>query len=127
MVAANEYPKGRARMLAQLGYVAFVADMYGDGKTTNDAEEGSWRRASIRSGNNGQASRRRIASVKESGKADNSRLGAIGYCMGGSVALTSVKHRGGPERGSSGFYCGLAEHGERGKAFASQGHGLQRR
>src|SRR5262245_403985 len=32
----NEYPKGRAEQLAQLGYVAFAADMYGAGVTTLD-------------------------------------------------------------------------------------------
>ena len=30
----NDYAKKRARMLAELGYVAFAADMYGDGKVT---------------------------------------------------------------------------------------------
>src|SRR5581483_2966587 len=39
----NEYPKSRAEQLAQLGYVAFVADMYGAGKTTEDPKQaGAW-------------------------------------------------------------------------------------
>src|SRR5690242_15769425 len=36
---ANDYVKGRARMLAEAGYIAFVADMYGDGKSTEDPKE----------------------------------------------------------------------------------------
>src|SRR5947208_6459156 len=32
----NEYPKSRAEQLAKLGYVAFAADMYGEGFTTMD-------------------------------------------------------------------------------------------
>ena len=32
----NDYAKGQAEQLAKLGYVAFAADMYGDGKTTED-------------------------------------------------------------------------------------------
>ena len=29
----NEYPRSRAKQLAQLGYIAMAVDMYGDGKT----------------------------------------------------------------------------------------------
>src|ERR1700739_4971084 len=32
----NDFVKGRAEALAKLGYVAFVADMYGDGQSTTD-------------------------------------------------------------------------------------------
>ncbi|HTP12654.1 MAG TPA: dienelactone hydrolase family protein, partial [Bacteroidota bacterium] len=31
-----DYPRKRADMLAKLGYVAFAADMYGDGKTADN-------------------------------------------------------------------------------------------
>ena len=37
----NDYAKKRARMLAELGYVAFAADMYGDGKVTDQREQAS--------------------------------------------------------------------------------------
>ncbi len=32
----NEYARKRARMLAELGYIAFAADMYGDGQIAKD-------------------------------------------------------------------------------------------
>src|SRR5258707_15680526 len=32
----NDFMKGRGEALAKLGYVAFVADMYGDGQSTTD-------------------------------------------------------------------------------------------
>src|SRR5271163_2936354 len=35
----TDYPKHRAEQLAQLGYVAFAADMYGNDKTTDSADE----------------------------------------------------------------------------------------
>ncbi|MFY9974582.1 MAG: dienelactone hydrolase family protein, partial [Chromatiaceae bacterium] len=35
----NDYAKRRARMLAELGYVAFAADMYGDNKVTEHAAD----------------------------------------------------------------------------------------
>ena len=39
----GEHQKMRARMLAELGYVAFALDMYGKGKLTDDAQTaGTW-------------------------------------------------------------------------------------
>src|SRR5688572_15392888 len=35
----NDYAKKRAEQLAGLGYVAFAADMYGEGKTVNHPKE----------------------------------------------------------------------------------------
>lgn len=35
----NDYPKMRARQLAELGYVAFAMDVYGKGIVTNDHNE----------------------------------------------------------------------------------------
>src|SRR6266498_1049131 len=35
----NDYPKLRARQLAELGYVAFAADIYGKGKATDKPDE----------------------------------------------------------------------------------------
>src|SRR5436190_22533883 len=35
----NDYARSRAEQLAKLGYVAFAADMYGEGKTTTHPEE----------------------------------------------------------------------------------------
>ena len=37
----TDYAKKLARQLAAAGYVAFAADMYGDGKTTNDPKQAS--------------------------------------------------------------------------------------
>jgi dienelactone hydrolase len=35
----NDYPRERARQLAQMGYVAFVADMYGKGVVATTPDE----------------------------------------------------------------------------------------
>src|SRR3984893_10649548 len=35
----NDFAKGRAEALGELGYVAFAADMYGDGQSTTDAKK----------------------------------------------------------------------------------------
>ncbi|MGD9369773.1 MAG: dienelactone hydrolase family protein, partial [Desulfobacteraceae bacterium] len=39
----NDYARGRAKQLAQLGYVAFAVDMYGKGKSTQHPDQaGAW-------------------------------------------------------------------------------------
>ena len=35
----NDYAKDRCKKLAELGYVAFAVDMYGDGKTTEHPDD----------------------------------------------------------------------------------------
>src|SRR5256886_1574897 len=35
----NDYVRRRARMLAELGYTALAADMYGDGRTATDPNQ----------------------------------------------------------------------------------------
>src|SRR6266567_9136395 len=35
----NDYARGRAEQLAKLGYIAFAADMYGEGKTAAHPKE----------------------------------------------------------------------------------------
>lgn len=85
----NEYAVNRAKMLAEAGYVAFACDMYGDGKTTTDPKQaGEW------AGKSGAdpAKRREIAAaglkvLTDRKEVDAKRCAAIGYCMGGTVAL----------------------------------------
>ncbi len=86
---ANDYAQRRAREVAGLGYVAFVADMYGAGRVTTDPKEaGKW--AGAVKGDR-ELMRRRAARALEalagSGKADPGRLAAIGYCFGGTTVL----------------------------------------
>lgn len=76
-------------MLAELGYVAFALDMYGEGKTTtHPAEAGEWA-GMIRK--NVDAWRKRALAgleiLKGQENVDPSRLAAIGYCFGGSTAI----------------------------------------
>lgn len=39
MAWSGDYAKHRAEQLAELGYVAFAADIYGDGKIAADTKE----------------------------------------------------------------------------------------
>src|SRR5262245_46899556 len=47
----NDYVKGRAQHLAELGYVAFACDMYGKGIVTTDAAEAGRLAGAIRKDN----------------------------------------------------------------------------
>lgn len=85
----NDYARRRADQLAELGYVAFAADMYGDGKITQHAAEAREWAGQVRA--NQDAWRERalagLAVLREQELVDPERLAAIGYCFGGSTAL----------------------------------------
>jgi dienelactone hydrolase len=85
----NSYSRERAKKLAQLGYVAFAIDVYGKGKITEDPKEaGAW--AGELYGDVPKLRARAKAGLDELMKqtqVDKSRLAAIGYCMGGTIAL----------------------------------------
>lgn len=86
----NDYPKMRAQQLAKLGYVAFVADIYGEGKTTEDPKQsGAWSGA-LKGGDRAKL-RERVAAAFEQLKGnpnvDASKTAAIGYCFGGTTVL----------------------------------------
>lgn len=85
----NDYPRMRARMLAELGYTALSLDMYGDGKTADHPKDAqSFMGAVVK---NMDAGRERFNVAHELLKnhetVDASRTGAIGYCFGGGVVL----------------------------------------
>jgi len=85
----NEYAKRRARMLAELGYVAFCADMYGQGKVTADpGKAGNW--SGHLRGNLDEWRARATAGLnilKKQPQTSTDDLAAIGYCFGGSTVL----------------------------------------
>jgi dienelactone hydrolase len=85
----NDYARGRAEQLAKLGYVAFAADMYGDGKTAEHAKEAGQMATEVR--NNLKAWQGRAQAglkvLQDNEHVDGKRLAAVGYCFGGSTAL----------------------------------------
>lgn len=86
----NDYPRMRAKMLAQLGYVAMAVDIYGDGKVTADPEQaGAWADA-LEAGDRAELRTRiatALAKLKSDSRVDASKTAAIGYCFGGSTVL----------------------------------------
>ncbi len=85
----NDYARKRASLLAELGYVAFAADMYGTDKVTESpgqAEE--WMRE-VTADVEGWRSRAALGlrQLQVSGLVDGDHLAAIGYCFGGASVL----------------------------------------
>ena len=85
----NDYARGRARQLAQLGYVAFALDMYGKGKVTEHPKQaGEWA-GTIRRNQDAWRARAMagLSVLQEQPQVDAGRMAAIGYCFGGSTVL----------------------------------------
>ena len=85
----NKYAKDRAEQLVNLGYVVFVLDMYGKGVVTDKAKEA--KELSTQFYEDRQLMRDRASTgleiLKDFKKVDPNKLGVMGYCFGGTVAL----------------------------------------
>jgi dienelactone hydrolase len=85
----NEYAKDRAKQLAGMGYVAFAADMYGDGKVTDHPDKAKEFATAVRSNSAAWVGRAKAALkvLQDNPLVDPTKVAAIGYCFGGSTAL----------------------------------------
>ncbi len=102
------YAKKRAEQLAALGYVAFAADMYGDGKVTEHPKEAGAMAGVVRM-NQAEWLARGNAGLKilrDHPLVDGKKLAAIGYCFGGSTALT-LANSGSDIKAAVSFHGGL--------------------
>jgi dienelactone hydrolase len=105
----NTYVKGRAKQLAELGYLAIAVDMYGNGKLAeNPQDAGTFAGAFYQ---NPQLAKSRfdaaLAKAKTYAVADTTRIAAIGYCFGGAMALNMAR-LGEDLKGVVSFHGGLA-------------------
>ena len=89
----DEYARRRARMLAELGYVALAVDMYGEGKQAHHPDDAGKFSGEIRK--NMDLGRERFLAARkvlqEHKFTDPGRIGAVGYCFGGSVVLQMAR------------------------------------
>lgn len=85
----THYEKRRAEQLAQLGYVAFCADIYGKGVHPKDTSEAGALAGKYKSDR--QLLRARVNAgldeLKKNEFVDPSRVAAIGYCFGGTAVI----------------------------------------
>ena len=89
----TDYPRSRAKQLAQLGYIAMAVDMYGDGKTGEDPKTAQelatpfYKDPSLAKTRLDAA----INKLKTFPQTDSSKMAAIGYCYGGFIVLNAAK------------------------------------
>jgi dienelactone hydrolase len=97
-----------ARLADELGYVAFALDYHGDGRPLESRDEmmariGEFRADPLRTRDIGAAG---LDVLCAEPRTDPSRLAAIGYCFGGTLALELA--RGGADlKAAVGFHAGL--------------------
>src|SRR5437667_5723690 len=89
----NDYIRRRARMLAELGYTALAADMYGEGRTATDPNgAGTLMNGVLADMKTGEARfRAAYDRLKSHDTVDSARVAAIGYCFGGAVVLHAAR------------------------------------
>jgi len=105
----NDYARKRARMLAELGYVALAVDMYGDGKTATHPDDAG--RFSSELMKNFDVAKTRFLTaedfLKQQPIVDPARIAAIGYCFGGGVVLNMAR-QGADLKGVASFHGSLS-------------------
>ena len=104
----NDYAKKRARMLAELGYVAFAADMYGNNQVTVKPDQAREWMQEVTADVEGWRERALLGleQLKASGLVDDDRLAAIGYCFGGATVL-HMAYANAPVKGVVSFHGAL--------------------
>jgi dienelactone hydrolase len=104
----NDYIKQRAREMAERGYVVFAIDMYGADQVTDDAKVAEeWSKPFYE--NRDLMKRRARAGLDvllKQKNVDKKKIAAIGFCMGGTVAL-ELARSGENLRGVVAFHAGL--------------------
>ena len=89
----NDYARDRARQLAEMGYVAFSLDMYGDGKTADHPKDAGRFAGQVK--NNMDTAEARFNAARQqlvaSPYTDSNKLAAIGYCFGGGIVLEMAR------------------------------------
>jgi dienelactone hydrolase len=107
-MGVGDYVKMRADQLVKLGYVAFVADIYGKGVRPKDAQEASQTAGKFRA-DRALLRARASAAVNELKKhpgVDVNLIGAMGYCFGGGTVL-ELARSGEPLAGVVSFHGSL--------------------
>ena len=105
----GNHAKSRAERLAGLGYIALACDLHGEGRIVHDLDEALGLVGPLRA--EPARARARAAGalnvLQARPEVDASKIAAIGYCYGGTLAL-ELARSGAPVSGVVGFHSGLA-------------------
>jgi dienelactone hydrolase len=104
----TKHMHNEAQRLASQGYVAFIADMYGDAKTADNPTDAGALSGSVMKNPKAMESRFNAARAElaKQPEVDGSRIGAVGYCFGGAVVLNMAR-AGADLAGVAGFHASL--------------------
>jgi dienelactone hydrolase len=104
----DDYAKKRAEQLAGLGYVAFAADMYGEGKVVDHPKDAGKMAQAVRMNQKAWQGRALAALtvLQAQENVDPEKVAAIGYCFGGSTALV-LAYSGAPLKAVATFHAAL--------------------
>jgi len=85
----NEYARMRARQLAEMGYLALAADIYGRGERAETREQAAALAGKFRKDSALLRRRAQVAldRLRDDARAIPTRVAAIGYCFGGTTVL----------------------------------------
>jgi dienelactone hydrolase len=104
----NEFPRKRARMLAELGYTALAVDMYGDGKVVDNPDDAG--KLSTELSKDLPLAKARFEAAMQllmnHATVDANEIAAYGYCFGGGVVLNMARI-GEDLKGVASFHGGL--------------------
>jgi dienelactone hydrolase len=104
----NDYAKRRARMLAEMGYIAMAVDMYGNGRMGNDP--GAAQNLAMPYYQHPDMAKKifdkALEEFKKNPNVDQSKIAGIGYCFGGGILLNLVR-MGEPLNGIVSFHGSL--------------------
>lgn len=104
----NSYTEQRARELAEQGYAAFAIDMYGDKKSTTEANQANeWMTQTFAQPNTiVERATAALTTLAEQPEVNADKLAAIGFCYGGKVVL-DLARSGAPLQAVATFHAAL--------------------
>lgn len=104
----DTFAQNKAKAMAELGYIGFAVDLYGEGKNVSTDKEAGELMVPLASDRK-ILQERIIAAFQalcQSSLVDKTKVGGIGFCFGG-VAIIELLRSGQPVKGVVSFHAGL--------------------